>query len=132
MTELDPPRHAHSSIPAVRLPRKYSLLVVSLTQRKTVSFLGFPQDHMDERESRQLRDRTKLAERRAERLATQEPSLSFMLRSGSKWKQDHLNRLGVDFKMNEEFDICKFVFDPKTTLEWNRTYANSQSTPPRS
>ena len=66
------------------------------------------------------------------RLAAQETTLSFVLGSGSKWKQEHLNRLGVDFKMNEEFDICKFVFDSKTTLEWNRTYANSQSTFPRS
>ena len=82
---------------------------------------------MNEPESRKLRDRNKLAEQRAERLANQETTLSFVLGSGSKWKQDHLTKLGVDVKMNEEFDICKSVFDPKTTLEWNRTYANSQS-----
>ena len=87
---------------------------------------------MDEPEGRELRDRNKLAEQRAGRLAAQETTLSFVLGSGSKWKQEHLNRLGVDFKMNEEFDICKYVFDPKTTVEWNRTYANSQSTSPRS
>ena len=80
---------------------------------------------MDERESRQLRDRAR------SRLATQERSLCFMLHSGSQWKQEHLDRLGVDFKMNEEFDICKFVFDSKTILDWTCTYANSQSTSPR-
>ena len=69
---------------------------------------------MDEPEGRKLRDRNKLAEQRAERLANQETTLSFVLGSGSKWKQDHLGRLGVDVKMNEEFDICKSVFDPKT------------------
>jgi hypothetical protein len=87
---------------------------------------------MDEREGRELRDRNKLAEQRAGRLASQETTLAFVLGSGSKWKQEHLDRLGVDFKMNEEFDICKSVFDPKTTLEWNRTYANSQSKVPAS
>ena len=87
---------------------------------------------MDEPDARELRDRNKLAEQRAARLAAQETTLSFVLGSGSKWKQEHLRRLGVDFRMDEEFDICKFVFDPKTTMEWNRTYANSQSTFPHS
>jgi hypothetical protein len=82
---------------------------------------------MDEPEGRELRDRNKLAEQRAGRLAAQETTLSFVLGSGSKWKQEHLNRLGVDFKMNKEFDICKYVFDPKTTHEWNHLFANSQS-----
>jgi len=79
-------------------------------------------------EHRELRDRTKLAEQRAERLAAQDTAVSFMLGSGSKWKEEHLSRLGVDFKINEKFDICKHVFDPKTGLDWNRTYANSQGT----
>ena len=79
-------------------------------------------------ETRELRDRTKLAEQRAERLAAQDTTVSFMLGSGSKWKEEHLSRLGVDFKMNEEFDICKHLFDPKTGLDWNRGYANSQRT----
>ena len=81
-------------------------------------------------EHRELRDRTKLAEQRAERLAAPDITLSFMLGSGSKWKQEHLRRLGVDFKMNEEYDICKHVLDPKTGPDWNLTYAKSQSTPP--
>src|SRR5947207_4299655 len=93
-----------------------------------VSFLGFSQETMDEPEGRELRDRNKLDEQRAGRLATQETTLSFVLGPGSKWKQEHLDRLGIDFKMNEEFNICKYMFDPKTTLEWNRTNANSQST----
>ena len=87
---------------------------------------------MNEPQGRELRDRNQLAEQKAERLSAQDTTLSFALGSGSKWKQDHLARLGVDFKMNEEFDICAVVFDPKTTAEWNRTYANSQriSLPP--
>jgi hypothetical protein len=83
---------------------------------------------MNEPPGRELRDRTKLAEQKAERMATQETTMSFVLGSGSKWKQDHLVRLGVDFKMNEEFDLCKVVFDPKTALEWGHTYANSERT----
>jgi hypothetical protein len=91
-----------------------------------VSFLGFPQETMNE--PRELRDRTKLAEQRAERLAIQDTTMTSVLGSGSKWKQEHLIRLGVDFKMDIEFDICKHVFDPKTGVDWNRTYANNQST----
>ena len=68
-------------------------------------------------EPRELCDRTKFAKQRAEKMAVQDTTMSFVLGSGSKWKQEHLIRLGVDFKMNTEFDICKYVFDLKAGLD---------------
>lgn len=87
---------------------------------------------MSEPIGRELRDREKLIQQKTENLAAMESSsLFYPLRSGSKWKQDHLTSLGINFKITDEFDLCGSVFDPQMKQAWENIHAKSQSMHPQ-
>jgi hypothetical protein len=63
--------------------------------------------------------------RKAIKAAQPDPEFIALL-SGSKWTEDHLISLGVQYDVEDEHDLANEVF-ATTKPEWDRTYGHSES-----